>query len=84
MSQLSTGASDEEKRLKRLAVASADPDAVMSFADWCFRNGFSEATGYRVIKRGEVAVTQLSPKRIGITFGADKSWKDSKRRVVPA
>jgi hypothetical protein len=75
---------DEEKR-QRLAIAAADPDAVMSFGDWCLRNNISQATGHRIVKRGEGPdLVQLSLNRIGVTFRADKAWKESKRRVVPA
>jgi len=45
-------------------------DPVLNFPQWCELNGFSEATGRRVIKRGEgPAVLQLSARRIGIRNG---------------
>jgi hypothetical protein len=36
------------------------PDRVLSFRQWCELNGFSPATGERIIKRGEIPVLQLS------------------------
>ena len=51
-------------------------DGVMSFADWCEFNNISEPTGRRLIKSGDgPEVTRLSPRRIGITYGADRRWK---------
>jgi len=55
---------------------------VLTFAEWSALNGFSQRTGRRLIQRGEgPVVTQLSPKRIGITVGADKAWKASRERA---
>jgi hypothetical protein len=52
----------------------------MTFHDWCALNNFSVSTGRRIIGRGEVTVTQLSPRRIGITVGANRAWQHSRVR----
>jgi predicted site-specific integrase-resolvase len=39
---------------------------ILPFKDWCALNGFSEATGRRIIAAGKVRVTQLSERRIGV------------------
>ena len=58
-----------------------DPDhRVMNFFDWCAVNNFSASTGRRIIGRGEVAVTRLSPRRIGITVGANRAYQASRTR----
>ena len=59
-----------------------DPDhRVMTFHDWCALNNFSVSTGRRILA-GEngPAVTQLSPRRIGITIGANRAWQQSRVR----
>ena len=43
-------------------------DHVLSFRAWCELNGFSPATGRRIINAGNgPVITQLSARRIGIT-----------------
>jgi hypothetical protein len=53
----------------------------MSFRDWCALNNFSVSTGRRILagENGPV-VTQLSPRRIGITIGANRTWQASRAR----
>ena len=47
-----------------LPDAVIDPDRVLPLPAWCERNGFSEATGRRLIKSGEgPTVTWLSKRR---------------------
>jgi len=42
---------------------------VLFFHEWCRLNRFSERTGRRILKSGiGPVVTQLSPKRVGITL----------------
>ena len=55
---------------------------VLSFRQWCLLNGFSISTGRRIIERGEVVVTQLSPRRIGITISNNRAWQASCARGV--
>ena len=58
-------------------------DPVLNFPQWCELNGFSEATGRRVIKRGEgPAVLQLSARRIGIRMSDNLAWQQTKLRAA--
>jgi len=54
---------------------------VLTFSEWCAFNSFSQRTGRRLIKRGDgPTITQLSPKRIGITVANDRDWKAARAR----
>jgi predicted DNA-binding transcriptional regulator AlpA len=65
---------DRDKLLRR-------PDAVLSFAQWCALNGFSKATGRRIVKRGEgPPVLQLSPRRIGVRESDNRAWQAARVR----
>jgi predicted DNA-binding transcriptional regulator AlpA len=56
-------------------------DRVLTFGQWCAVNGFSEATGHRIIKGGNgPAVLQLSTRRIGIKESANAAWQASRTR----
>src|SRR5262245_43479519 len=56
-------------------------DRVLTFRAWCAVNGFSKATGRRVIKAGiGPPVLQLSPRRIGIREGDNAAWQASRVR----
>ena len=57
-------------------------DQVLDFRQWCLLNGFSKSTGRRIIGRGEVIITQLSPRRIGITISNNRAWQASRARGV--
>jgi predicted DNA-binding transcriptional regulator AlpA len=57
------------------------PDRVLTFTQWCDLNGFSKATGRRIIKRGEgPPVLQLSPRRIGIRESDNAAWQAARVR----
>jgi hypothetical protein len=54
---------------------------VLHFRQRCELNGFSEATGRRIISAGiGPIVTQLSAKRIGVTIGNNAKWQASRAR----
>jgi predicted DNA-binding transcriptional regulator AlpA len=54
---------------------------VLTFRQWCDLNGFSRATGYRLIGAGRgPVITQLSDRRIGITIGNNAAWQASRAR----
>jgi predicted DNA-binding transcriptional regulator AlpA len=56
-------------------------DKVLTFAQWCTLNGFSKATGRRIIKRGEgPPVLQLSPRRIGVRESDNRFWQRARVR----
>ncbi len=58
---------------------------VLSFAEWCALNNFSERTGRRILA-GEFgdapAVVRLSPRRIGISVQANEKWRAGRQRVA--
>jgi predicted DNA-binding transcriptional regulator AlpA len=63
------------------SLAFAHADRVLTFAQWCALNGFSKATGRRIINTGEgPPVLQLSPRRIGIKESANAAWQASRAR----
>jgi predicted site-specific integrase-resolvase len=49
-----------------LREAERKSQRILSFKDWCALNSISEATDRRIIRAGNVRVTQLSERRIGI------------------
>ena len=54
---------------------------VMTFAEWCGLNGFSQRTGWRIIQRGDGPIfTQLSEKRVGVTIGNNRAWQKARER----
>jgi hypothetical protein len=62
-----------------------EDNRVLTFAAWCELNGFSPATGRRIIAAGKgPVVTQLSERRIGITIGNNRRWQTSVARPVVA
>ncbi len=58
----------------------ADADhRVMSLREWCALNGFSLATGRRVLKAGTgPAIVRLSERRIGVTVASNRAWVASR------
>jgi len=58
-----------------------NPRKVYLIPQWCELNGFSLATGRRIIARGEIKVTQLSERRRGIREDHNAEWQDSRIRV---
>jgi predicted DNA-binding transcriptional regulator AlpA len=59
----------------------AHRDRVLSFRQWCSVNGFSIATGRRLIKAGDgPAIVQLSPRRIGIKESVNAAWQAARVR----
>jgi hypothetical protein len=58
---------------------------VLTFAEWCSLNGFSPATGRRILNSGTgPVIIQLSDRRIGITVGANADWQASRARTPSA
>jgi hypothetical protein len=48
---------------------------VLSFRQWCELNGISARTGRRILKSDSgPIITQLSPRRIGITLAHNAEW----------
>jgi hypothetical protein len=54
-----------------------EDDRVMSFSAWCELNGFSEATGRRILASGSgPRIIQLSARRIGIRVADNRAWQN--------
>jgi hypothetical protein len=63
------------------ALDHASDHRVLSFRQWCELNGFSEATGRRLVAGGAgPIITQLSARRIGITIANNRVWQASRAR----
>jgi hypothetical protein len=61
--------------------STVEDNRVLTFAQWCEVNAFSEATGRRLISSGDgPVVTQLSVRRIGVTIGNNRKWQESRAR----
>jgi hypothetical protein len=59
-----------------------NPDQVLTFPQWCALNNLSERTGRRILAAGKgPVITELSPQRIGITVGNNKTWQASRARA---
>jgi hypothetical protein len=71
---------NERRRLQRMSAAIED-DRVLSFRQWCEVNGLTPRTGRRVIASGNgPVITQISPRRIGITVANNRRWQASRER----
>jgi hypothetical protein len=57
-----------------------DPDdRLLTFSEWCAVNRISPATGRRIIASGAgPVVTRPSERRIGITVGANRRWRNAR------
>jgi len=54
-----------------------NPDAVMTFLQWCRLGNFSPATGKRILSGDNgPTVTWLSQRRKGIRVRDDREWKE--------
>jgi predicted DNA-binding transcriptional regulator AlpA len=62
--------------------AREDDDRVLSFREWCAKAGVSEATGRRLVARGEgPTITQVSVRRVGITGRHHREWLDRRTAI---
>jgi hypothetical protein len=74
---------ERRRRQSERVQANHDDYRVLTFRKWCDLNGFSEATGRRIVNAGEgPIITQLSTRRIGITVGNNRAWQASRARGV--
>ena len=56
-------------------------DRCLTFREWCALNGIGERTGRRILDGpAPPAITQLSPRRIGITVRANRVWQAERAR----
>jgi predicted DNA-binding transcriptional regulator AlpA len=59
----------------------AHRDRVLTFYEWCALNGFSVATGRRLVKAGlGPPLMQLSPRRLGVRESDNAAWQQSRVR----
>jgi predicted DNA-binding transcriptional regulator AlpA len=76
-----TGARRRVARKHKQSDTVQHRDRVLSFPLWCEINGFSKATGRRIIARGEgPPVLQLSPRRIGVRESDNAAWQSARAR----
>lgn len=62
-------------------LATAHPNQVLTFREWCALNNISERTGRRILASGTgPVITQLSVHRVGITVGNNAAWQASRAR----
>jgi len=72
---------EAERRRRQSQRDLAHRDRVLTFRQWCELNGFSKATGIRLIRRGDgPPVLQLSTRRIGIRESDNAAWQASRVR----
>jgi hypothetical protein len=75
-----------QRQHRRVEVLpNAQPHQILSFRQWCQLNAISLRTGRRILS-GQYGlapvVTRLSPKRIGISYGANSVWQASRERAA--
>ena len=68
---------EAERPERQRQTSHRPPYRVIPFLDWCKLNGFSRATGQRIINSGRVKVTYLSERRIGIREDHNAEFQDS-------
>jgi hypothetical protein len=67
-------------RRERRALSHASR-RVLTFAEWCEINAFSQSTGRRIINSGDgPKITQLSANRIGVREDHNAEWQDGRVR----
>jgi hypothetical protein len=63
------------------AQLATDPDAILTFLEWCAINTLSERQGRRILTEpGGPVVTQLTERRIGISRRNNQLWVESRER----
>jgi hypothetical protein len=64
-------------------LTSLADDQVLSFVEWCRLNRISERTGRRILASpGGPQTVQLSPRRVGVTVRANRTWQRACERVA--
>jgi hypothetical protein len=73
-----------QQHRQRVELPQAQPHQILLFREWCQLNGISQRTGRRILA-GEYGpppvITQLSPRRIGVSYGANLAWQQSRERA---
>jgi hypothetical protein len=65
-----------------LLPANLHDNQVLTFRQWCGLDNISTRTGRRILAGGGApVVTQLSPRRTGITVANNRAWQQSRERA---
>jgi hypothetical protein len=68
-----------KQRLDALPTVLKD-DQVLVFCEWCALNRLSERNGRRIFGApGGPTLTQISPKRFGVTVANNRAWQQSRQ-----
>jgi hypothetical protein len=68
-----------EFRMRDGHLFEIDPDAVLTFQEWCLLNGLTPATGDRIRRSGKgPKFVRLSTRRLGVTRRENRRWQDSR------
>jgi hypothetical protein len=71
-----------KSRKLAVLISPDDPDAVLTFVEWCLLNHISQRQGRRILKApGGPIVTQLSDNRIGISRRNNRTWQAARARA---
>ena len=63
---------------------SAHDAQVLTFSEWCKLNHNQRAHRAKILaSRDGPVVTELSPRRLGITIANNRAWQASRARKVP-
>jgi hypothetical protein len=58
-----------------------DPDAILTFAEWCGLNSLGLRTGRKIIASGKgPVITKLTDRRIGISRRHNRAWQEARAR----
>jgi hypothetical protein len=96
MSLLSEGQAPRKRRKKRRIerkpiqpkwsalnepLAPTHPDQILTLFEWCQLNRISVTTGRRILASNTgPTVTQLTPKRVGVSVANNAVWQRSRER----
>jgi hypothetical protein len=70
----------ERRRRQSERDRANNDNQILTFADWCASNSFSESTGLRIRKSGKgPRFIKLSDRRIGVTVGENRRWQNERR-----
>jgi predicted DNA-binding transcriptional regulator AlpA len=60
-------------------LCDTDPDAVLTFQEWCLLNGLSHDSGHRLRRSGEgPRFIRISERRVGVTRRENRRWQESR------
>jgi predicted DNA-binding transcriptional regulator AlpA len=78
---ISPAEAERRRRQSAQDAARDHRDRVLTFRMWCAVNGFSLATGRRIVARGDgPRIIRLSPRRLGIRESDNAAWQAARIR----